>query len=101
MKRRSATSLRPRSSGRLDVALPLRLASGIALTHSGSVESIYFEIDTAAETGSAITFDIDLETPLGRMTLRCTGLVVGSGRRSSRTGIAVHILESRLAAAEN
>lgn len=101
MKRRTATTLRPRRSERVDVALPVRLAGGIGMTRNVSVEGIYFEMDSAAETGSEITFDVDMETPLGRMTLKCSGLVVRTETRGGRSGIAVHIAESRLEAAEN
>lgn len=101
MKRRTVPPPGPRCGECPDVTLPLSLAGGIALARRGSVDRIYFEIDTATASGSAITLDIDLETPLGRMTLRCTGLVIRTGTRGSRSGIAVHIVESRLAAAEN
>lgn len=99
MKRRTATPLRPRRAERVDVALPVRLAGGIGLTRNVSVEGIYFEMDTAAEAGSEIAFDVDMETPLGKMTLHCQGLVVRTEHKGTRSGVAVRIVESRLESA--
>lgn len=101
MNRQSSTAPRPHRAERVDVALPVRLADRIGLTRNVSVSGIYFEMDAAAEAGSEVSFDIDMETPLGRMTLRCSGQVVRTEAKGSRTGIAVQIVESQLEAAEN
>lgn len=101
MNRPSPTTPRPRRAERVDVALPVRLADRIGLTRNVSVSGIYFEMETAAETGSEISFDVDMETPLGRMTLKCSGQIVRTEENGTRTGIAVQVVESRLEAAEN
>lgn len=101
MKRQSPSAPRPRRAERVDVALPVRLADRIGLTRNISVGGIYFEMDATAETGSEISFDVEMETPLGRMTLRCSGQIVRTEAKGARSGIAVQIVESRLETAEN
>lgn len=101
MKRRITPLLRPRRTERIDVALPVHLASGIGLTRNVSAEGVYFEMDSAAEIGSEITLEVDMKTPFGKMVLKCSGLVVRTEAKGNRSGIAVHIVESRLEAAEN
>lgn len=96
MKNQPATSSGPRHAQRVDVALPVRLADSVGLTRDVSGEGIYFEMDAAAETGSVISFAIEMPTPLGAMTLKCSGLVVRNEQRAGRFGIAVRILDSRL-----
>lgn len=101
MKRQSPTAPRPLRAERVDVALPVHLADRIGLTRNISVGGIYFEMDAAAEAGSEISFDIEMETPLGKMMLRCSGQIVRTEEKGKRSGIAVRIVESRLEATEN
>lgn len=99
MKDRDSTAPLTERAERVDVALPVRVADQTGLTRNVSIDGIYFEMDTAAAAGSAISFDVDMETPLGPMTLHCKGLVVRTEAKGTRSGIAVRIIESRLEAA--
>lgn len=100
MKHQRQTAPKPRRAERIDVALPVRLANRTGLTRNISVGGIYFEMDAAAEAGSEISFDVEMETPLGRMTLRCNGRVVRTEQQNDgRTGVAVKMTDSKLEAA--
>ncbi len=96
MKDRRTSPSGPRHATRVGVVLPVRLADSIGFTRDASDEGVYFEMDAAAETGSVISFAIEMPTPLGAMTLKCSGLVVRNEQRAGRFGIAVRILDSRL-----
>ncbi len=101
MKDRPTSPSRPRHATRVDVVLPVRLADSTGFTRDASDEGVYFEMDAAAETGSVISFDVEMPTPLGAMTLKCSGLVVRNEQRGGRYGIAVRILDSRLEASKH
>jgi hypothetical protein len=78
--------------------MPVRMAEQVGLTRDVSVGGIYFELDSSAAIGSSISFDIELETSLGKMTLKCNGQVVRTEQQGNRTGIAVRMMDSKFEA---
>jgi hypothetical protein len=47
-----------------------------------------------------VSFAVELETPAGRMTMKCAGEIVRIERRDGKVGVAVKILESTMAAVQ-
>ena len=81
---------------RVEAAMTVRCGGGTGVTRNVSEGGLYFEMESAADIGSEISFDIEMETPLGGMKLKGNGQVMRKERKGSRTGIAVKVIESRL-----
>jgi len=57
---------------------------------------LYFEMESTVDVGSEVSFDVEMNTPLGGMKLKGSGQVLRKEQKGSRTGIAVKGIESRL-----
>jgi Tfp pilus assembly protein PilZ len=57
---------------------------------------VFFETDATYALGNEISFAVELDTPGGRMVLRCKGEIVRIEPRDARVGVAVKIVESTL-----
>lgn len=71
-------------------------SAGIGTARDVSPSGIYFEMESGATPGMCISFDIDFETPGGKLILSCLGEIVRVERRDSRMGVGVKILTSQL-----
>lgn len=88
-----------RREQRVHAALRVALDNNATgLTRDVSASGIFFETEAAFDRGSAICFDIDIDTPGGPVVLSCRGEIVRVERREARLGVAVKILESVLRA---
>ncbi|OGA22818.1 MAG: hypothetical protein A3H34_04555 [Betaproteobacteria bacterium RIFCSPLOWO2_02_FULL_67_19] len=88
-----------RSEERVRAALPVKLGNASGITRDVSASGIFFETDAAYAIGNSIRFAVDLDTPGGRVALKCSGEIVRLEPRDGRIGVAVHIIESRLESA--
>jgi hypothetical protein len=85
-----------RKDERIVTALPVKLGEAIGLTRDVSAAGIFFEIEAACEVGSSVSFEVELETPTGKIMLRCKGNILRTEALNNRLGVAVKITESRL-----
>lgn len=84
-----------RKHERFQTTIPVRLGSRIGLIQNISESGIYFEIKYKIDIVNRINFDIEMDTSVGPMNLKCKGIVVRTERKTDRTGIAVHLLDSK------
>ena len=84
-----------RKEERIVTSLPVKLGEAMGLTRNVSAAGIFFEIDGACTVGSDISFALELETPTGKIMLKCKGSIVRTeSRDNNKLGVAVKISES-------
>ena len=86
-----------RSEERVFTELPVDLGSAAGLTRNVSAGGVFFETEASYRLASKIEFAVELDTPGGKMLLKCEGEIVRIEPRGARVGVAVHIIESSLA----
>lgn len=85
-----------RREERVSTALPIDLGTATGVTRDVSASGVFFETDATYALGNEISFAVELDTPGGRMVLRCKGEIVRIEPRDARVGVAVKIVESTL-----
>jgi hypothetical protein len=91
---------RHRKEERVGAALPVDLGNATGITRDVSASGVFFETDASYALGSTISFTVELDTPGGKMLLKCQGEIVRIEQRLERVGVAVKITESVMVAAE-
>jgi hypothetical protein len=85
-----------RREERVSTALPVDLGTTKGITRDVSASGMFFEADATYALESEITFAVELDTPGGRMLLKCEGEIVRIEPRGARVGVAVKIIDSTL-----
>ena len=85
-----------RAGERVSATWPVDLGASRGVTHDVSASGVFFETDASLSLGNEITFAVELDTPGGKLTLRCWGSIVRLEPRENRTGVAGKITESKL-----
>ena len=85
-----------RREERVSAALPVDLGTATGITSDVSASGVFFETDATYALASEISFAVQLETPGGKMMLRCKGEIVRIEPRGKRVGVAVKIVESTM-----
>lgn len=85
-----------RRDERVPTELPVDLGATTGVTRNVSASGMFFETDTAYAVGSEISFSVNLETPGGKMVLRCRGEIVRVKPTNGKVGVAVKIVESAM-----
>lgn len=85
-----------RNEERVPSTLPVSLEHGTGVTRDISASGVFFETDRAYSPGSEISFSIELDSPGGKMMLKCQGRIVRVEGRGGKVGVAARIIESRL-----
>lgn len=85
-----------RRDERIFTALPVDLGTATGITRNVSASGVFFEVDATYLLGSTISFTVALDTPGGKMMLKCEGEIVRIEPRDARMGVAVKIVESTL-----
>lgn len=79
---------------RIACTLPVNLGNARGITRDISASGVLFETDATYPLLSAsMNFEIELDTPNGKILLKCRGTIVRIESRRKRVGIAVNILE--------
>lgn len=89
-----------RKEERIVTSVPVDLGESSGITRDVSASGIFFETDASYSPGRVINFKVKLDTPSGKMKLRCWGSVVRVEPRNGKTGVAVHITESVMEASK-
>lgn len=85
-----------REEERVTAEMPVRLPGAMGLTRNVSTSSVYFEIEGQLVAGSEISFEIEMDTDLGQMTMKCQGRVVRTEQKGTRMGIAVKMTDTQM-----
>ena len=85
-----------RKDERVFTTLPVDLKNATGLTRDVSASGVFFETDAGYRLGNAIQFAVEMDTPGGKMLLRCEGEIVRVEPRGARLGVAVKIIESAI-----
>ena len=96
MSTRESQGREHRKEERVSTALPVDLGGAKGVTQDVSASGIFFETDADYAPGHAISFAVELDTPGGRMRLKCEGEIVRVEPRNGRVGVAVKITQSVL-----
>ncbi|HUF21846.1 MAG TPA: PilZ domain-containing protein [Burkholderiales bacterium] len=89
-----------RKEERIVTSVPVDLGGSSGITRDVSASGIFFETDAAFAPGSTVRFKVELDTPSGKMKLRCCGSIVRVEHRNGKVGVAVHITESVMEASK-
>jgi PilZ domain. len=89
-----------RAAERVKVKLPVALDKATGLTRDVSASGIYFETQTPLAENSEVDFAIALDSPAGKLRLKCKGYIVRVESRGRKTGVAVKIADSWLEAVD-
>jgi hypothetical protein len=82
---------------RVNATIPVQLGNGATgETRNLSPGGIFFVTDAEMESGSAIRFTIEFDSPAGKLCLECVGEVVRIERADGKIGVAAKITESRM-----
>ena len=85
-----------RKEERVSTALPVHLGSATGITKDVSASGIFFETDVPYALDSVISFTVQLDTPGGKMLLKCRGMIVRIEALGKKVGVAVKITESTM-----
>lgn len=89
-----------RSEERVKTALKVDLGEAIGITRDVSVSGVFFQTNldcTPGEPGSEISFSIELDSPAGKLTLKCAGQIVRVEHQDDGLiGVAAKIVTSKL-----
>ena len=85
-----------RTEERVFTALPVDLGDATGVTRDVSASGMFFEMDSKHRLGSTMEFAVEMDTPGGKMLLKCEGEVVRIEPRGPRVGVAIRITQSSL-----
>jgi len=83
-----------RHEERVVASLGVALEAGAGVTRDISASGVCFETDATLAVGGTVEFAIDFNSSLGKMELKCRGIIVRADAAGARTQVAVKILES-------
>ena len=95
MKNKNQTPQQRRENERVHLEIPVKVSEQAGVSCDISASGILFEIDNLNEVGSEISFELELNTPNGKMTLKCMGNIVRREVKGQKTAIAVKITDSQ------
>jgi hypothetical protein len=86
MKRKASDQ---RTEERVRTLLPVKMQGETAIARDVSASAIFFETDAKYDVGSPVNLALDLDTPWGKVMLRCAGQIVRVEQRDDTVGVAV------------
>ena len=87
-----------RKEGRIVTTLSVNLEALTGVTRDVSASGVFFEVDANYKVGDEISFSVELNTPGGKLLLKCEGEIVRIEPCGPHVGIAVRITKSALEA---
>jgi len=91
------------SDSRLDerhpVSLQVKVKETEGITRDVSPSGVFLESSLTFDLGEKIDFVIDLDSPGGKLILKCNGEVVRVEEQNGKVGVAVKIVESSIRSA--
>ena len=77
-------------------ALPVDLGGVAGVARDVSASGMFFETDASYAIGSSISIALDLDTPWGKVMVKCQGKIVRLEPHNRKVGVAVQFTESAL-----
>jgi hypothetical protein len=93
-------NLEQRRDERLPTELAVDLGGTSGITRNVSASGMYFETSLPYAVGSEIDFSVDLDTPRGKLALKCRGEIVRVTPQGGKVGVAVKIIASAMESGE-
>lgn len=87
-----------RQEERVVTEVPVDLGGTKGITRNVSASGIFLEIDAGYALGSSMAFEVELNTPGGKILLRGKGSIMRVEQRDKKMGVAVKVTESILEA---
>jgi len=85
-----------RGKDRVFTRMPVNLEAATGVTRDVSETGLYIETDAKYAVGSEISVSVAVDTPGGKMMLRCRGNIVRIEPRETKVGLAVHLIASTM-----
>lgn len=82
-----------RKTERISTTLPVNLGDKQGIARDVSASGMFLETDAAYSVGSAVDVALDLDTPWGKVMLRCEGRIVRVERSDEKVGVAVRFTD--------
>ena len=77
-------------------ALPLDLGGAAGVARDVSASGMFFETDASYAIGSSISIALALDTPWGKVMVKCQGKIVRVESHDRKVGVAVQFTDSTL-----
>ena len=84
-----------RKEERVNALLPIKAEGSTAIARDVSASGIFFETDADYAVGSPVNVALDLDTPWGKVMLRCEGKIVRVQQRDDALGVGVEFTQAR------
>jgi len=88
-----------RREERVPVSLQAKVNEAECMTRDVSPSGVFLESNAVFDLGEKIDFVIDLDSPGGKLILKCNGEVVRIEEQNGKVGVAVKIVESSIRSA--
>jgi hypothetical protein len=83
-----------RQEERVPVVLPVNVGNDAYITRDVSASGVFFETNSTFNLGENIDFEIEFDSPGGKLMLKCNGQIVRVEDRNGKVGVAVKIVDS-------
>ena len=84
-----------RKNERVSALFPIKAEGTTAIARDVSASGIFFETDAAYAVGSPVNVALDLDTPWGKVMLRCEGKIVRVQQRDDTLGVGVEFTHAQ------
>lgn len=88
-----------RREERVPVLLQAKVNETECMTRDVSPSGVFLESSAVFDLGERVDFVIDLDSPGGKLILKCNGEVVRIEEQNGKVGVAVKIVESSIRSA--
>ena len=85
-----------RRKERVFTRMPVNLEAATGVTRDVSETGLYIETDAQYAIGGEINLSMEVDTPGGKMMLRCHGTIVRIEPHETKVGVAVNIITSSM-----
>ena len=83
----------------MTATLPVGVGGAAGILHDVSASGMYLETDAEYAVGSTVDLELDLDTPWGRVMVRCQGRIVRLQPHDRKVGVAVQFVDGAAGAA--
>mgnify|MGYP001369078336 CR=1 FL=1 len=82
-----------RTEERVAVELPVHVGDATGTTRDISATGMFFELDASHTLGTTVDLTVEMDTPGGKMLLKCHGNVIRVIPHGDKVGVAVKMTE--------
>ncbi len=93
---RERAQVTPPRAPRVPSRAPIKMNGKSGVLQDISATGVFFEIDEETEPGSTIQFELELDTPGGKLLVVCSGEVARVVKLKGKLGIGVRIMEQEM-----